>query len=212
MTRSAVSRARCFALLAATLATALRCAADDAELRLFEPDAGEVANSAGSGGGGSAACTSGAQCPPARPLCSNGGCVECAADDDCVDSDQRYCDLETHACVACRLATDCGGSDAVCRLGACFEACQSDGDCTEDDGSWCDAVQHICIECASDRDCLDPSEPACVNGTCVECASDAQCGADKPGCRLADHRCRECSSDAHCPLGQTCDLVGGSCR
>src|SRR6478609_7027649 len=112
-------------------------------------------------------CRTDDECFGARPMCVEGGCVECADDVDC-------------------------SFDKVCRAGSCETPCESDANCPLFEA--CQAGECIHVGCRSDRECtllpdvnalelpsgFDPRLLRCHTedgvGRClIPCQTDAQC-------------------------------------
>src|SRR6185436_16412732 len=103
-------------------------------------------------------CTNSDQCAAktggkAKPVCdtTNGTCVECSVNFDCVKAlgSGHYCDAH------------------VCKVG-----CKANVDCNPNLGETCDTSTNPgkCIQCHTSNDCHDPSAPACDDtGHCVQC-------------------------------------------
>ena len=115
------------------------------------------------------ACSSDDDCFGSKPVCIEGGCVECAQSADC-------------------------SFDKVCRAGSCESPCQDDTNCALFEA--CQTGECIYVGCRSDRECslipdvnalelapgFDPRLLRCHSqagvGKCViPCQTDAQCAA-----------------------------------
>jgi len=85
-------------------------------------------------------CTTSADCSGNTPVCTNGTCVACDAQNACPMSE--LCKTDDGTCVACLTSTDCAAADPVC-----------------------DAASNTCRSCKLDSEC---SSGACADdGTCV---------------------------------------------
>lgn len=84
----------------------------------------------------------------------------------CSDSGGVVCD-GAGACVACTMASDCGGGTPAC-----------------------DTATHTCVACIDDTTCSGGT-PRCAvaSHTCVECLGDGDCSGGTPTCNLTSHVC-----------------------
>ena len=90
----------------------------DAAAPFCEPDSGECVRCDGLDDG-DAAC---AGVDPLIPLCVDGACVECTAQDPLVCDDQLLlCDAETNACVSCTAHEQCAAGACDVSEGRCFD-------------------------------------------------------------------------------------------
>jgi hypothetical protein len=154
------------------------------------------------------------------PACDSGGvCVGCTDDSTCSGA-TPVCATGAHQCVACNVATDCGGGACV---GHACVACDSDADCG---GSRrCDRSQHACVQCLYDTDC--GGTEVCTSGACCQpesCALIAKAQGINPDavlcgpvqssrCPGAMLECGDCSRGI-CTGGvwpQQCSLAGQAC-
>jgi hypothetical protein len=165
-------------------------------------------------------------CPPDRPLCAEGRCVECEKDEQCTDPARGAC--SGNACVDCRTAgaAACTGAGRICdpATGGCAEClessqCKTPGKsfcasklcvgCQEAGAgackaptAMCDATSGACVECTANSTCTDPKAPFCTGNRCVGCAMAAPqtCAGvspQRPACG-PEGGCIECNTSADC--------------
>ncbi len=176
-------------------------------------------------------CTHSTTCGGAEPVCTPSGCVECVADEHCLDG--RSCDPETNTCeYACASADDCDDG-LVCTIDSCDPGtgCTHRLACPET-RPFC--TLDGCVECLDASYC--PADLACVDGACRAPCTDDTCddglfcnGAERcvdgfcesghPPCRIGCSEeletCLECAVDEHCDDGRFCTgeaaCVDGAC-
>lgn len=171
-----------------------------------KPRAGAVPT----GGGGTAACTTSADCRGAP--CVAGACVPCIEDRDCdaVDGDastpgicdgtRGWCLEPAYVPTPCAGDADCGGGVCDTDLGYCkvdpYFACRSDADCRP--GHICSEERGFCLERVFET---------------RQCSGDTPCasGACDPGLGwcLPTQGAEQCRHDDECPFGDC--LAGGYC-
>jgi hypothetical protein len=209
--------------------------------RCLAPDGGAPDHAGSDGGGGPTALDGGEDpgapdaavncgpdlvCPPDRPVCSEGRCVECEKDDQCADPARGAC--TKNVCVDCRTAgpAACAGSGRVCDpgTGGCAECLESAHCKTAGKGfcaarvcvgcqeagpgackaptATCDPASGACVECLASSACTDARAPFCAANRCVGCAmaapqTCAMVSPAKPVC-APDGACVECATSADC--------------
>jgi uncharacterized repeat protein (TIGR01451 family) len=160
-------------------------------------------------------CTSSSQCQASKPYCNTTthACEACTLDSQCGGS--LYCLTGAGTCVACLTDSTCSGTTPICS--------QADNTCTKcSNGNQCVTksasaptcqVDGSCTGCTGDSGCSG-STPACLAGSCVGCTSNAHCTADTaPICDTGTHTCGPCASDGDCATftNNTACQSNGSC-
>jgi hypothetical protein len=149
-------------------------------------------------------CSTNADCADggvyAATVCdvSNGSCVQCVTDSDCVAPNATVCDPSLSVCVPCRTSTDC--------------ASNGDGPTCGDLGQY--TPGYGMCGCTTDSDCTSRGGgPHCVsNGSPYDkcgCTSASECATSSYG-----HACTNpfndgwlqcgCTTSADCPSGKSC--------
>lgn len=137
-------------------------------------------------------------CPMDRPVCLDGICVQCTADEDTFCTNRaQLCDVEAMECVNC--------------LG--------DENCTALRASRCNLDTNECEPCLTNADCdgvdgLANTGNACDDGECVECTPETESATCSGGvsCNPATRTCTEtqvgslrvcepCLADSECGSG-----------
>ncbi len=135
-------------------------------------------------------------------------CVQCNADQRCLDSAAPICDEGT--CRACNEDGECAaaGLGRACVSNRCVP-CDDAGDC-EAEGLGGACVDNTCVPCDADVDCRVAAAPVCNLATnqCVACVRSADCPTNQV-CRSASNTCGPCVTNEDCG-GATCDV--GTCR
>ncbi|HUB07415.1 MAG TPA: hypothetical protein VMB50_10450 [Myxococcales bacterium] len=183
-------------------------------------DAGVDAGPADSGVPNHVPLADGGVCSPActapTPYCAtNGTCVQCASDTDCVGQGEPHCDTLADqyfgTCVECvpGVAGECGTGEACapgqdnCVAGGCSSnpsACSANGQ-----NQVCDPASGACVDCLSNSDCSAGGGGAIcdtVSDSCVDCLKPSDCPASQPGC--SQGTCGQCNLSSDCPSGMTC--------
>ena len=142
-------------------------------------------------------CVADAECANAdatTPLCVDGRCGACRADDDCFGA--STCDADTRACAEPEMCTDSREClDGNICVGS---VCEAPFDCAGDDAN-CETG----FICAASGECIpNPDGPCQTNDDCVVIGE--VCRTD-----LRPPSCGPCEADEHCPGNQLCD--GGAC-
>jgi hypothetical protein len=143
--------------------------AGDAGLEVRPPDA-------------TGTCSTTADCTaPGRPVCINGSCERCTADNQCAHyPDRPVCQTTSGLCVGCvDSVKDCAAAARpICVANACA-ACGDDLACASRSAATpaCDRSGGGCVECTEDRHCAIAGKPICdvQSRKCVRCTADAQC-------------------------------------
>jgi len=117
----------------------------------------------------------GGSCTAPTAMCreSDGTCVECLSDGDCMSPTAARCDVGMGTCVACEDSAECAGHPGaeVCALsgalsGRCVECTAADR--TACGSNVCDSRMGTCTSTALG-----------TTGLCQPCVSDAQCSEGK---------------------------------
>jgi hypothetical protein len=109
--------------------------------------------------------------------CSNGDCVECRQNSQCVNSVKPYC--LSGQCVACTNDTQCKDPSSP----NCFAG--------------------RCVECKTSQQCKDKlsSKPICSNGSCRTCNNSVECRANYPDTPICDKgSCRQAQNTNECSI------------
>jgi len=141
------------------------------------PDAGNPDGGGGDAGTPDAGCTcSGGVC------LADGGCGQCARDEDCAAGALPACDTARNVCVRCHTAPDSCDAGSWCNAGnSCDPGCGRASDCAS---GLCD-TSHECTSCRTDSECL--SGRLCTSGTChAPCSGTCGGGNTCCGMRCAD--------------------------
>ena len=114
-----------------------------------------------------ALCEDNDGCPQARPICDDGVCIECKAQEDCTD--EEYCGAGGTCIERCESDMNCAVFQS-CQEGQCtFTGCRSDRQCfasapTRSSMSRC-RMRHPCevdSQCSSLEACVIPCAPSSV--------------------------------------------------
>jgi hypothetical protein len=156
-------------------------------------------------------CESVDDCDQETPLCNDGTCVACMAEDDCTGfADTPLC-RDDGQCVECVTAADCPAGTPVCdETGQCT-SCSDDSECTRlPDKPVCDVNgSGACVGCLTSADCGESGTPRCTNNYCTLCLSQDDCThfIGLPLCYLGTGACVECARDTDCrnPASGRCE-------
>jgi len=187
-------------------------------LGTFCSDAGPM----GVDGGNVGSCTSGCEnisnCPATAPICSDGGCVQCAKAADCPD---YAAGCQNNQCGNCASNSDCPMNEQ-CYNGRC--GCSTDSDCPLDVPTCVGASGSYNGACACTDQSQCPGGYVCetrppyaiyngyswcgssVGGVCIAaCLSNADCanftGTGNGICDTTTGFCVPCTMDTDCTAG-----------
>jgi hypothetical protein len=135
----------------------------------------------------------------------------CTTDAECAAAGQ-VCDSESHACVACRVTTDCQAGERCVEHGCVPPIpCQSDKPCKATQ-EVCDLKAGVCVGCVTSSDCT--GDQVCLGQACVDppppCKSSNDCKNPGQICDKAAGHCVDCLANADCSPAQFC--ADGVCR